>query len=270
MTVKAKGPCLPYFDDSKDDCDAYLRRFELFAKTARWPKESWGIILSSYLSGSALETYVGLKEEDAVKYDRVKRALMERYDCNSEGFRKRFRNARPLKGERVERFITRMRNALLRWIELSERDGTYESLLNLLISEQFLQVCGKTLQTYLCERFPLNLEKITELAEGYVTAHGGLYQNSKSQSEVTSVRPRELVPDTSEPVRRVNVPHKISGQCYVCAKTGHKAADCRMKRKPKQGSLCQETTNCDPVLNPKPRNPGTILYRHKLSDARTP
>lgn len=113
MRVKAKGSCLPGFHDSRDDCDAYLRRFELFAHSARWPRDSWGIILSSYLSGRALETYAGLKKEDTVQYDKVKRALMDRYECNSEGFRKKCKNSRPQQGERVEHFVTRLRNTLL-------------------------------------------------------------------------------------------------------------------------------------------------------------
>ena len=38
---RAKAPKLPSFVDGKDDLDAYLRRFERFAETAKWKKDGW-------------------------------------------------------------------------------------------------------------------------------------------------------------------------------------------------------------------------------------
>ena len=78
--VKVKGPSIPPFDDHKDDFDSYIRSFELFAATANWPKDSWAIVLSSHLTGVALETYSRLSDEEAVVYDKVKNALMERFE----------------------------------------------------------------------------------------------------------------------------------------------------------------------------------------------
>ena len=38
---KAKMPKLPYFNEQKDDMDAYLRRFERFATSMGWPNAEW-------------------------------------------------------------------------------------------------------------------------------------------------------------------------------------------------------------------------------------
>ncbi|KAK4313848.1 hypothetical protein Pmani_014834 [Petrolisthes manimaculis] len=54
LGVVAKRPSLPPFDENKDDLDAYLRRFEAFAESADWSRENWGILFSSYLSGTYL------------------------------------------------------------------------------------------------------------------------------------------------------------------------------------------------------------------------
>ena len=75
---RAKAPKLPSFVDGKDDLDAYLRRFERFATTAKWEKTGWASKLSALLSGRALEVYSRLSEEAAQDYDRVKLALMKR------------------------------------------------------------------------------------------------------------------------------------------------------------------------------------------------
>ncbi|KAK3869884.1 hypothetical protein Pcinc_024827 [Petrolisthes cinctipes] len=112
----AKGPSLPPFDETKDDCDSYVRQLELFARSVQWPKENWGVILSSYLKGTALETYARLTEDEAVDYDKVKLVLMETFNCTSEGFRKRFRSCKPQRGEKVEQFVNRLKNLLKRVI----------------------------------------------------------------------------------------------------------------------------------------------------------
>ncbi|XP_064089902.1 RNA-binding protein 25-like [Macrobrachium nipponense] len=116
VRVKVKGPSIPDFDENKDDIDAYLRRFEVLASAAKWPKGDWAIILSSHLKGAALEVYVRLSPEDALDYNKVSESLMKRFDCTEEGFRVKFRSVKPQKNELVEQFVSRLRYLLKRWI----------------------------------------------------------------------------------------------------------------------------------------------------------
>ena len=88
---RAKAHKLPSFVDGKDDLDAYLQRFERFAETAKWNKIGWASKLSALLSGRALEVYSRLSEEAAKDYDKVKIALMKRYDLTEDGYRRKFR-----------------------------------------------------------------------------------------------------------------------------------------------------------------------------------
>ena len=69
--IKAKLPKLPSFCDGKDNMDAYLKRFERFAKNAKWPAEEWATNLSTLLQGKALEVYSRLSTEDANDYDKL-------------------------------------------------------------------------------------------------------------------------------------------------------------------------------------------------------
>ena len=105
---RAKAPKLPSFVDGKDDLDAYLQRFERFATTAKWEKTGWASKLSALLPGRALEVYSRLSEEAAQDYDRVKLALMKRYDLTEDGYRRKFRASEPEVDESPEQFIVRL------------------------------------------------------------------------------------------------------------------------------------------------------------------
>ena len=220
--IKVKGPSLPNFDDTKDDLDAYLRRFELFATAAKWPKENWAIALSSHLTGMALEVYSRLPNDDAHDYDKVKLALMERFECTEEGFRCKFRSAKPQKGEQVKEFASRLRNLFARWLELSKCEVSVEGISNVLIAEQLLQTCGNDLQVYLRERFPLSLDKMISLAEGYVLAHGGFHAN-------VSCNVSKTLNSNCQESSFVNKQFFSQIKCFNCGKTGHKSSNCYSK-----------------------------------------
>ena len=153
---RAKAPKLPSFVDGKDDLDAYLQRFERFATTAKWEKTGWASKLSALLSGRALEVYSRLSEEAAQDYERVKLALMKRYDLTEDGYRRKFRASKPEVDESPEQFIVRLDRYLLRWLELSNTERSFEGLKDLIVKEQFIDSCPKELAIHLRERAPGN------------------------------------------------------------------------------------------------------------------
>ena len=140
--MKSKMPKLPYFNDQKDDMDAYLRRFERFATSMGWPASEWSTSLSALLTGKALEVYSRLSLEQANDYPVVKTSLLHRFQLTEEGFRLKFRNAKPEHGERYSQFVERLHSYLLRWMDLGDTPRTFESLTDLLLREQMLNACG--------------------------------------------------------------------------------------------------------------------------------
>lgn len=85
---KGKSPKLPYFNDSVDDLDAYLQRFERYATSQNWDKDTeWAINLSALLKGKALDVYSRLPLKESCNYDTLKKALFRKYHLTEQGFR---------------------------------------------------------------------------------------------------------------------------------------------------------------------------------------
>jgi len=117
---KKAGPKLPHFEESKDNIDSYLRRFERYAVLRGWPKDEWALYLSALLTGKALEVYSRLTEEEAYDYNRLKAALLRKYELTAEGFRRKFYEVRREQGETAAQFTSRLMGYLDRWIQLAE------------------------------------------------------------------------------------------------------------------------------------------------------
>ena len=89
-----KTPELLGFVDEKDNLDNYLLRFEKNATIADWQRDTWAVWLNPLPTGKALDVYSGLSSEDARNYDKLRKALLQRYDFSEQGYRERFRNSK--------------------------------------------------------------------------------------------------------------------------------------------------------------------------------
>ena len=90
------------------------------------------------MSGRSLEIYSRLSEEAAQDYDRVKLALMKRYDLTEDGYRRKLRASKPEVDDSPEQFIVRLDRYLLRWLDLSNAERSFEGLKDLIVKEQFI------------------------------------------------------------------------------------------------------------------------------------
>ena len=111
----AKSPKLPSFVDEKDELDSYLLRFERYAENANWEKDTWAIKLSALLTGRAMDVYTRMSDADASDYDKLKKALLTRYNYTEDGYRKRFGEATPETEETPDQFVIRLKNYLAKW-----------------------------------------------------------------------------------------------------------------------------------------------------------
>ncbi|GFS10733.1 reverse transcriptase [Elysia marginata] len=168
--ANAKHPNFPHFQDGKDDLDIWLTRFERFAESNNWSRDKWSSLLCALLTGRALDCYGRLSTEQAQDYDKVKQALMKRYDLTDDGYRRKFRSYKPAEGESPHMFIVRIVTYLDRWIELSRTEKSYEKLKDLIVQEQFMDACPENLATSLREKDLSTLERIAKEADLFLQA----------------------------------------------------------------------------------------------------
>jgi len=69
--------------------DSCLNRLEKFAVSQNADKSNWALSLSARLRGRALDVYSMMSKDDVNDYDKLKAALLKRYQLTADGFRKK-------------------------------------------------------------------------------------------------------------------------------------------------------------------------------------
>ena len=188
-TIKAKAPKIPAFNEGKDEMDSYLLRFERYATAQKWEPDTWATGLSALLQGKALNVYALMPKEDALNYDKLKVALLKRYELTEEGFKHKYKKCRPENGETFQQFTTRMKSYFTRWIDMASIEKSYEGLQDLILREQLTFICNRDLELFLREREPKSLEQASKLADQYKEARyvdivSLTYKNNERSSHV--------------------------------------------------------------------------------------
>ena len=227
-------PKLPPFDDTTDSIDSYLFRFERYAISVGWSEEQCLNFLPAFLKGKALSAYHEIAEDDSFSYEMLKIHLLKRFECSEEGFRHKFRSARPEHGVPMTVFLNQLKHSFGRWVDLTNVKKTYDSIVDLILQEQFLTSCSANLATYLREKGKMSANEMAETAEKYRLAHMSEPMGAKPKTEVWTCASvaSQTVPNQS-PRRRL-----FDAGCFICKDLRHRAADCPRKEQANVGIAC--------------------------------
>ena len=90
-----------------------------------------------------------MSDADANDYDKLKKALLTRYNYTEGGYRKRFREVKPETEETPDQFVIRFKNYLAKWLELSgSNSGDFDALVDFIVKEQFSKACSEELAVF--------------------------------------------------------------------------------------------------------------------------
>ena len=138
-----------------------------------------------------------MSDADASDYDKLKKALLTRYNYTEDGYRKRFREATPEIEETPDQFVIRLKNYLAKWLELSgSSPQNFDALVDLIVKEQFINACSEDLAMYLLERGPKDLVELTTWAQKYLIAHKAHKAARQEQSHSSAQTCRSEENDT--------------------------------------------------------------------------
>ena len=184
--------------------DSYLLRFERYATAQKWEPDTWATGLSALLQGKALDVYELMPKEDALNYDKLKVALLKRYELTEEGFKRKYKKWGPENGEAFQQFTTRMKSYFTRWIDMASIEKSYEGLQDLILREQLTFICNRDLELFLREREPKSLEQASKLADQYKEARyvdivSLTYKNNERSRSRSNSEPRSR---SRSPIRR--------------------------------------------------------------------
>ena len=97
-----------------DDIESYLQMFERVATQQNWPKDIWATQLARLLTGAALDAFTSVPSADSSRYEKVKAAILSRFEVNAETYRQRFRKDAKKHGESFKGFLGRLNDKLMR------------------------------------------------------------------------------------------------------------------------------------------------------------
>jgi len=97
------------------------------------------VYLSALLKGNALEVYSRLLIKDTQDYEVLKDALLKRFNLTEEGFKQKFKTAKPEVNKAPGQFLAKLESYLMRWIQVAEVVQDFDGLKNLMVKEQYLE-----------------------------------------------------------------------------------------------------------------------------------
>ena len=220
---------------STDNVEHFLATFERIATQQKWPKEVWATQVAGLLTGKAMAAYAALTPGDAVTYEKVKEAILRRYEINEETYRQRFRQDRKKGEESYREYADRLGDHFTRWT-----DSQSIPLKELIMLEQFLTGVPEDLRIWLCERKPTSLRQAATLADDHALARKSSQRNSGRpipfpMSPASNTRllensansnQRDRLLNNSNSNRRSQTNNQGDKKCFQCGKFGHLMYSC--------------------------------------------
>ena len=165
---------------------------------------------------------------------------------SSEDFRYKLFSSRLFNNESALQFKERLKHTLHSWISMAKIDTSCEGLFNLLLETQYLHACPKDLRIFLKQQGSSGQHDMVIMSDNFLSSKPrefnrpsdvqstGMRYNSNSnqhsfqQAPVCSRPPQTSSEYNATPRNDVGARQSQPPTCFLCAKVGHIAKDCRV------------------------------------------
>ena len=151
-----------------DDIEHFLITFERIAEACQWPTTDWAVRLVALLTGKARAAYVNMDREESLDYEKVKAAILDKYNINQETYRLQFRATEVREDETPKELYVRLKDVYQKWVQPQQH--TKEEIAEVFVLEQFLRMVSPDLQIWIKERNPSSAAEAASLADVFVAA----------------------------------------------------------------------------------------------------
>lgn len=218
-----------------DDVEHFLVAFERIAAACRWTRTDWVWHLIPLLTGKARAAYVNMDLSESTDYEKVKSAILKKYDVNAETYRQKFRSLSVDPSENPKELYNRLKELFGKWIQ--PKGKTVEEVSEIIILEQYLRMLSPELQVWIRERDPRTAAEAASLADVFVAARGKNKPwawrsgNDRRSPEVPQFQQRKVEP-SGKPLMGKPTSAKLSFTpkrppiCYLCGQEGHTKPNC--------------------------------------------
>ncbi|KAK7108528.1 hypothetical protein V1264_016261 [Littorina saxatilis] len=179
---------LPFLED-KDDIESFIFQFEDHARANHWSNEIWLPRLTALLKGKARLAYTRLTDDERGSYELLKKALLEHFQITAETYRKKFRSRRKEQADTYKHLINDLSLFMDRWIDMSGHGSDVESLKDLFLREQLMEILPENLATYIKDREPEDISAIKKLIVRYEEARPSA--SKKTRDDKGSVKEKD-------------------------------------------------------------------------------
>lgn len=232
--VESSKVTLPEYDESKEDIEAYLTKFERFAEDLKWDKATWARRVSTKLNVKATTLIGDMSKEDARDYQLVKKELLRGFQCTAESYREKFRAAKRKNEETFSTFVSRITRYLYSWMDLAGKKKQYDDLFDLVLLEQLLTGIPQSVVTFIRQSKATTVAESVEHAQCFVDARPGFdssLRNGKKHDQKKADSPNTGGTAVQYSQGRGE---KVEVKCRVCG-GGHFARNCPKAEATKAG-----------------------------------
>lgn len=242
---------------AEKEVDKYFMHFEKIAKSLKWPKEVWTLLLQSALIGKARDTFTSLSIEQSSNYDLVKKAILKAYELVPEAYRQKFRSSEKTPEQTHVEFARDKEQLFDRWLASKQVDKNFDQLKQLILIEEFKNCIRSDIRTHLDEQKVETLNAAAVMADDYFLTHKTNFVPSntskmnkdfrpfsksgqnKSQHESGINRPKVKADQNDSSTskgsgRTENKPPRYNSfvpSCTYCNKRGHIISQCFVRER---------------------------------------